>query len=531
MQELLTNEDILSQIALADVKTNQGEYKEAIDLFKNIIENTNNSSHLVNVYNKLGNIYYKLNDFDNAIWAFENVSNFCKNNDYIYNMLGYLYFYKNIDKSIKNYLKGMEIKPDIKNFIMLTQVMIKSAEYSQKDLKNIFEKYVNIFRPTILNGVVPYSYNNKSFDKNKRLKIGYFSSDFYCHAMMSFVLPIIENHNLDEFDIVLYSYTNNTDAVTDRLIESGVEFKNCADLTNEALAKIIHEDKVDILVDLCGYTHKDQAMWTLLYKPAPIIVQYLGFLGTFGMKEVDYILADKFTIPWDVAKYYTEKPMYIKTGMNKFTFQIKGRQLPQITPLPYEQNEYITFGSFNSVSKINTYTLNLWSKILKAVPNSKLLIYRTQMEERYINRFKKIFDENKIEPDRVIFDNQPTPNSHMNSYLKCDIALDPMPFSGLTITLEQAFMGVPTLTMPKDTIASKGTARVNKALGLNDFIAKNEKDYVKKAVKISHDIEKLKYYRQNLPTIVENSILCNDFKGYVKQIEKEYRKAWEKFCK
>ena len=152
------------------------------------------------------------------------------------------------------------------------------------------------------------------------------------------------------------------------------------------------------------------------------------------------------------------------------------------------------------------------------------------MEQKDIDRFNKIFNKNGIEPERIIFDKEPMDN-HMKSYLKCDVALDTIPFSGLTITIEQAFMGVPALTLNGETIASKGTARVNKAAGLKDFIAKNEKDYIKKAVKIASKPSKLIYYRKTLPTIIENSILCTNFKGYSQQIEKAYQKAWEKFCK
>ena len=152
------------------------------------------------------------------------------------------------------------------------------------------------------------------------------------------------------------------------------------------------------------------------------------------------------------------------------------------------------------------------------------------MLQRDIDRLIKQFSENGIEKDRLIFDNKKE-DSHFKNYIKCDIALDPVPFSGLTITIEQAHMGVPTLTMPGDTISSRGAARVNKAIGLKDFIAKNEKDYVKKASTITSNIEKLRYYRKNLPTIIENSILCTKFEKYTQEIEKEYKKAWRKFCR
>ena len=530
MQEILSKEEFNVQLGIADSKSNQGQYDEALDLYEALLKKTEDSLQIANIYNKIANIYYNKKDFNNAILGYENLLKYRNGNASIFNMLGYLYFYKDYDKSIEYYLKGMEDVPDLKNFTMLTQVMIKSVQYSQRDLKRVFEKYIDYFRPHILCEAKPYTYNPKSFDRNKRLKIGYFSSDFYNHAMMSFVLPIIENHNREKFDIYLFNKNDKFDVVTQRLKNASTYFMDCSKMENSEIARTIHDAGIDILVDLSGYTHIKDAIWVLLYKPAPVIAQFLGFLGTYGMKEVDYIIADKLTIPHNVAKYYTEKPMYINGGMNKFAFQIPDRELPPVTPLPYEENGYITFGSFNAMSKINFQTVTLWSNVLKAVPNSKLLIYRTQMEQRDIDRFTKEFKQNGIDLNRIIFDKEPTPNSHMNSYLKCDIALDPIPFSGLTITIEQNFMGVPVLTTPGETIASKGTARVNKALGLKNFIAKNEKDYVKKAVKISKDIKKLRFLRNNLRQITEKSYICSGFKKYSAEFEKEYIKAWKKFC-
>ena len=514
---------------IIEEKILQNKYGEAVEICKSLIEKETDITTLSDVYNKLGDIYYTTKDNNSSISAYEKAVEYGKNSSFIYNRLGYLYFYKDIDKSSFYYLKGMEINPDLKNFVMLTQVMIKSKKYSQKYMKQIFEKYVDIFRPTILNGVTPYTYNKKSFDKNKKLKIGYLSSDFHCHAMMSFILPIIENHNYEEFEINLYSCGKKSDIVTERLKKTGAEYKDCSALSNQELAELIHNDNIDILIDISGYTHN--AIWSLLYKPAPVIIQYLGFLGTYGIKEVDYILADKFTIPRNIAKFYTEKPLYIDGGMCKFMFQIENKYLPEITPLPYEKNGYITLGSFNSLLKINPYTIQLWSEVLKNIPDSKLLIYRTQMEQRDIERFALEFTKNGIDISRIIFDKEPMQKTHMESYLKCDFALDPTPFSGLTITIENAFMGVPVLTMAGETISSKGTARINRTIGLNNFIAKNEKDYVKKAVKIASDIKKLKYYRKNLRNIIKNSYLCNDYKIFTQKIEKEYKKAWKNFCR
>lgn len=526
----IKSEKILHQFDLAEKYYNEKNFNDAINVLTQLLNVIYDQYKYekCEIYRMLGNNYYYLNDYDNAILAYEHTLDFFQNNPSIYNMLGYMYFYKNSIKSIKYYLKAMEMEPNLQNFVMLTQLMIKDKTYSQKDLKTIFEKYIDIFRPVMMAGKPPYEYNKVGLNPNKKLKIGYLSSDLYCHAMMSFMLPIFENHSKDKFDIVLYYCNNKSDIVTERIKKTGLEIKDCSNLSVFDLAEKIHNDGVDILVDISGYTHT--AIWSLLYKPAPIIVQYLGFLGTYGMKEVDYILTDKFTIPYEIAKEYTEKPMYIESGMNRFTFNSEHQTLPEIMPLPYENNGYITFGSFNCTSKINPYTVSLWSKVLKAVPDSKLLIYRTQLQERDINRLTGQFNSEGIESSRLIFDNQPTPESHFNAYLKCDIALDPLPFSGLTITIEQAYMGIPTLTLPGDTIAARGAARVNLTIGLNCLVADNESDYVEKALNLANDVNKLRFYRCNLRNIIANSPLCNDFSNWINDLEACYEKAWKEYC-
>lgn len=526
----IKSEKILAQFALADEYYSKQQYNEAIEIYKTLENKIDNTYRYdkCELYRKMGNNYYAIPDYDNAIIAYEKTLKYYNNNASIYNLLGFMYFYKDSSKSIEYYLKKMKLAPEITTFVMLTQVMIKSKDYSQKDLKEIFEYYVDKFRPEILAGKEPYHYDRKSFTPDKKLKIGYLSSDFYTHAMMQFVIPILEYHNKEKFDFILYSCSDKTDIATNRIKETGMKFEECSSLTNEELAQKIHDDGVDILVDLGGYTHS--RIWTLLYKPAPIQIQYLGFLGTYGMKEVEYIIADKYTIPEDTAKYYTEKPLYIESGMNRFTFSTRSQKLPDITPLPYLKNGFITFGSFNCMSKINSYTVSVWSKILKSVPNSKLLIYRTQLQDRDIVRYKKQFKENGIDDERLIFDNTKTQPNHFTAYLKCDIALDPLPFSGLTITIELLHMGIPILALPGETISAKGAARVCKMMKLNEFIAETEDELVQIAVNLTSDIEKLRWYRENLRTIATESEMCNNMDVYAKEIEEAYQKAWRNFC-
>ena len=519
--------DNKSKTEYANELYSQKKYNEAISIYQELIPITDDSQwyEKCELYRMLGNAYYALQDFDNAIIAYEHTLNYSTTNDSIYNILGYLYYYKDIDKAIYYYLKGMEIKPNLKNFVMLTQIMIKNKNYSQKELKKIFEKYVDYFRPQILGENKAFTYE-KPYNHDK-LRIGYLSSDVHCHTMMSFCLPIFENHNQEKFDIYIYACGQKNDSVTKRIIETGIKYNDCKDLNEYELATKIHDDEIDILIDLSGYTHNQ--IWSLLFKPAPIIGQYLGFLGTYGMKEIDFIIADEFTIPQDIAQDYTEKPLYINSGMNRFTFNTKNQKLPEITPLPCLTNNYITFGSFNCMSKLNPYTIDLWSKVLHAVPTSRLLIYRTTLQERDIIRFKKQFTQNNIDESRVIFENESMPINHFQSYLMADIVLDPCPFGGLSLTIEEAFMGVPTLTLVGETISAKGSGRVNKAIGLDEFVTYTEEEYVQKAVELSSDIDKLNYYRTNLREIMYSSELCSDYETYVDELENSYLKIWQDY--
>lgn len=530
MSRRITDRNILRQLGLAKSYFDEKKYDDAILIYEQLTGKVPDiySYDKSEIYRNLGNCYYYSNNFEKAIPAYEENLKLYGDNVSVYNMLGYLYFYIDREKSVENYLKAMEIQPDLKNFVMLTQVLIKDRNFSQKDLKDTFEKYVEIFRPKILKDAKPYEYNPKDYDKDKKLKIGYLSSDLHCHAMMTFMLPIFEQHDTQQFDINIYSCGKKSDSTTDRIKEVIPNFYDCKDLSNEELAKRIHDDKIDILIDLGGYTHT--AIWSLLYKPAPVICQYLGFVGTYGIKEVDYIITDKYTIPEEMAPYYTEEPLYIDYGMNRFTFNSKNTRLPNITELPYDKNGYVTFGSFNCMSKINKYTVKLWSQVLLKDTTAKLLIYRTQMTERDKKRLIRQFGECGVTEDRLEFRNDKMEASHFKCYSLCDVALDPTPFSGLTITLEQSMMGIATLTLPWETIASRAASRVNMALEMLGMIAKDEEDFVNIAADIKNHMDDIRWLRKHLRQITYNSQICQNYKKYTENIEEKYREIWQKFC-
>lgn len=530
LRKRLTSKSLLDKIAKGDELYKCSKLEDAIVVFKEALSQIDNSYEFdtCELYRKIGNCYYHLKDKDNAREAYEKTLNYCTTNASIYSILGYLCYFSDNEKSIEYYTKALSIKPDPSCVASLCLTLLKSDKYSQAELKELIEFQIDRYRPVVLNGDEPFKYD-KPKDPKKKLNIGYLSSDFYTHAMMQFVIPLLEYHDMRKFNFTLYSTSSKKDSTTERIKWTGMNFEYCADMNVKQLAEKIHNDEIDILIDLGGYTHCKS--FSLFYKPAPIIMQYLGFVNTMGMKEVDYIFADEFTIPKKSANLYTEKPLYLKSGMQRFDFSNKKTQLPDINELPYLKNGYITFGSYNCPSKINDYTINLWSNLLKNIPDSRLLFYRTQMTEKIIERFINKFAQNGIGTDRLIFNNIPCKGAHFSAYQLADIALDPIPFNGLTITMELISMGIPVITMAGESMQSRGCARVNNALNLKDLIAESEDEYILKAQKLSKDIKKLKHYRKNLRNILNKSPLRKDFKGFAKCVENAYIQAWKDYCK
>lgn len=533
LKKRLAYKPLLDKFAQADKLYGEAKFDDAISLLNEILGEIDKSYEydICEAYRKIGNCYYAQKKHDEARRAYEKTLDYCTTNSSIYSILAFLYYYVDNDIAINYYSKAIAINPkDEPAISSKCLTVLKSHKYTQKQLKESFEREVDAFRAVCKRGgLVPFEHKNRDLKNKKKLHIGYLSSDFYCHAMMQFVLPLLEAHHQDRFDFTLYSSSKRSDFVTERLKNIGMRWQECNSLTNQQLAKVIYDDKVDILIDLGGFTHCRS--FSLLYKPAPVQMQYLGFVNTMGMKEVDYIFADEFTIPEESAKYYTEKPLYLGTCMQRFSFNSKNQQLPPLNELPCSKNGYITFGSFNCTSKLNDYTLVLWAKLLKAVPNSKLLIYRTQMTANIIERLKNKFAALGIGIDRLIFNNIPCKDSHFKAYQLADIALDPTPFNGLTITMESIFMGIPVLTLAGDSMQSRGCARVNKALKLNDLVAETEDEYIKKGIKLANDTVKLDYYRKNLRSILENSDLVKDTGGFATHVEDAYERAWQDFCK
>lgn len=502
------------------------KYVEAIKLYKLalVMQGKNIEKYnLAALYIRLANAYYSLDDKDKAAVYYEKyLELYPEGQSSVFTRLAHIYYYIDADKSVDYHNKALNLAPSKYDSCCKLFAMTKSSFYSQQDLKDESEYEVEKLKTAFVKNIKQCIHDNKKQEKDKKLNIGYFSSDCYAHTMMNYILPIWENHNKEDFDFVIFNGSDKSDATTEKIKKTGIKIVPCANLEDDKIAELIYKEKIDILVDLGGYTHIKSLCF--FYKPAPIIILYLGYLNTLGMKEVDYILTDRYTIPEEYADLYTEKPLYLDRGYQIFT----EKELPELTKCPFEENGYITYGSFNCSSKLSDVTIFIWSQLLLKDKTAKLLLYRTQFNKRVIKNLKSKFKKYGITEDRLIFDNKPL-NPHFRAYSMADISLDSYPFSGMSIAIETALMGVPTVTLVGEGMQSRGAGRINSIIGMDKLNANSGEEYISAALKLSENKDILKVLRVTLRDKVNNSDIRVNPQEFTQDLENKFRKVWQEF--
>jgi predicted O-linked N-acetylglucosamine transferase (SPINDLY family) len=290
-------------------------------------------------------------------------------------------------------------------------------------------------------------------------------------------------------------------------------------MTDEQLAEQIHEDKVDLLVDLSGHS-ADNRLLTFARKPAPVQVAWLGYPATSGLKSMDYILADPVTLPPEEEHFYSEKPWHLPETYVCFTQP--DFDLP-VTELPALRNGYITFGSCNNPLKLNDEVVCCWSDILHAVPDSRLLLnYRTMAKEWSREICRDRFRKCGIAADRLRFASGSTRVEYLATYGQIDIGLDPFPYGGMTTTCEALWMGVPTVTlrMARGMYAHSGEL-VMKSIGLNDWVTGSVEEYRERVVALAGNPGWLAPLRRSLRAALLASPLC-DAERFARNLEEAF---------
>ena len=280
---------------------------------------------------------------------------------------------------------------------------------------------------------------------------------------------------------------------------------------------IIRKNNINIIIDLMGLTSPNRLA---LFKNrlAPIQILWLGYNNTSGLSQMDYLIADPNLIKKNELKLYSEKILFLPNIWNCHS----GLGISRIeTPAPLIKNKHITFGSFNNVFKISDEVVSVWSKILKSINNSKLII---KSSLNYSDKIlKEKFEKNQVFNQITFLDKTNSFEEHINEYKKIDLALDTFPYNGVTTSFEAIWMGVPVLTLKGFNPNSRAGESINKNLNMNYLIADNKDEYVLKAVELSKNFEKVIEIRKNLFDKALASNLFND-----KKFSKEFYENLEK---
>jgi protein O-GlcNAc transferase len=342
---------------------------------------------------------------------------------------------------------------------------------------------------------------------DSRLRVGYLSPDLVTHPVGYFVEPILQHHDPAQFDVVCYSDNGAADELTKRLQDFDLTWHECSAWSDLKLEEQIRADQLDILVDLSGHTAKNRAT-VLARKPAPRIATYLGYPGKTERPANDWLVADHHLCPVESPIDSHEKVARLPGCFLCYQPQ---SGTPDVAPLPFEKNGFVTLGSFNHLAKLTDSTVRLWSRVLDAVPDARLVLKALPLADQETRRLtKQRFAKCGIDPRRIETLQPTVPlSAFLAQYSRMDIALDTIPYNGGTTTCDALWMGVPVITLPGNRFSSRMGCSVLRTVGLDEFIAADEDDYIRVATETASDIAKLRELRASLRDRLEHSPLCD----------------------
>ncbi|MEZ6242664.1 MAG: tetratricopeptide repeat protein [Phycisphaerales bacterium] len=368
-------------------------------------------------------------------------------------------------------------------------------------------------------------------DPERRLRIGYLSRDMRRHSVAYFLQTIFEAHDRDQVEVCAYSTTLSPDDMTERLRGLTDLWRDAGELDDGALAERIRQDRVDVLVELSGH-FSGHRLGVMALCPAPVQATYLGYPNTTGLTRINARLVDERTDPQGADRFATESLVRLAGCFLCYAPSPEAPGADEATsPLPMAAAGHVTLGSFNDLKKLSPTTLDLWSRIMRELPTTRLILKNRGFDTPALRaRVASMLRERGVDEQRVeIIPHVRSMREHLAVYDRIDLALDTFPYHGTTTTCEAAWMGVPTLTLAGKTHAGRVGVSLNTTLGLDGFIATTPDEYVSKAVTLAGDAGRLAEVRRGLRTRMSRSPLC-DRPGFARRLEGAYRELWRAWC-
>jgi predicted O-linked N-acetylglucosamine transferase (SPINDLY family) len=502
----------------------QGRVDEAITSYRRAVQL---QPDYAEAHDNLGNALVLLGQPDAAIASFERAIQLRPEFAEAYSSLGNALKEKGeIDQAIARYRRAVALSPQnpklhsnlvyalhYDSAVSPEQILAESQQWALRHAEPLRQ----FMRPRL---------NDR--DPDRRLRIGYVSPDFRHHSVSRFLLPLFSQHDHSRYEIIGYSDVWRPDGMTDRLRACADEWRNIAGLSDDRVAEMVREDRIDILVDLAGHTARNR-LRVFARRPAPVQVSYLGYPGTTGLTEMDYRLSDSISDPpGQTEMLHTEK--LIRLPVCNWCYD-PANDGPCVAASPGGSGGSICFGSFNNFAKVSSAILDWWAAILMAVPSSRMIIKSRGLGEASVQReIRQQFSLRGVQEERLdIRGFEPSISAHLQVYNQIDIALDTFPYHGTATTCEALWMGVPVITLGGRAHVSRVGASLLTNIGLPELIAQSPQEYVRIAVNLANDSSRLRVLRSTLRQQMLRSPLM-DGKRFALDVENVFRQMWQSWC-
>ncbi len=355
------------------------------------------------------------------------------------------------------------------------------------------------------------------------LRIGYLSSDLREHAVGHLMAEVFALHDRAAVEVhAYYCGPRSGDPMHAAYRADADRWTDVSGLDDDAAARAIAADGVQILVDVNGYT-RDGRTRLVARRPAPVIVNWLGFPGTMASPHHHYIVADEIIIPPDHERFYTEAVVRLACYQPNNRRRIVADRTWTRAELGLP-DEGTVFCCFNGSHKITAFTFDRWLAILRRVPGSVLWLLGGGEETD--GRLRGRAEAAGIAPDRLVFAGKMSNPEHLSRYAAADLFLDTTPYGAHTTASDALWTGVPVLTWPGRCFASRVCASLVTAAGIGDLVCRSAEDYVERAVRLGGDRAALADLKARLAAGRDGCTLF-DTPGLVRGLEAAYRRMWD----
>ena len=433
------------------------------------------------------------------------------------------------DESVKLYEEAIGKYPDNQ---LLPSLLPFTMQYAPRATRQeIFAAHV-AFGRSLDRMVPPVARKHRNVpDPERTLRVGVMSADLYGHSVMFFFGSILEHADPARVRFTAYQTRDpGSDSMTARLRSRFAGWREAFNDTPAKVAERMLTDEIDVLLDLNGLTTTLKGLEVMNHAPAPVIVTYCGYPDTTGVRSVQYRIVDSITDPPGAEAFAVEELVRLDPCFLCYTPQVDA-PLENPEP-PCVRNGFVTFGSFNSIQKLNEGVIAAWTKIVLGVPGSKLLLKDFRLREPSLRKeLLALFQAAGLAEDRIeLLERAKETADHLRLYEKLDVALDPFPYNGTTTTCEAAHQGVPTVTLRGERHSTRVGASLFTAIGVPELITTDVDEYVRRAIALGTDAASLGVLRSTLRARMLASPLC-DARAFAARFEGVLRGLWARWCR